>query len=774
MKQLFLLIGAPASGKSTFIKENNLEALTLSTDNIRKMFLGDSINYIDNELNSVIEVEKQSVQKEVFELLYHLTEKRMDNGITTFIDATNINNKNRKRFLHLAKKYNYRVNVIPFGIRFDENKKSYPTLSLTELMNNNSCRQYVVPKKAIESFYNRSLEISLNNQYTIVYPEDFKNYISYKKQNVDNYEKIQFIGDIHSCGSALEELLSDFNENTYYVFTGDYFDRGIETEKTLKILSELSSKENVVFLEGNHEYHLRQWLKNDEYNNESFKETKRYLNKKDVKKIVNKLQPLKILEFHNNILIATHAGFDSNQMFLEFGYDNNLDNELLLRPTSYFTKGVGGYDNDVDESFEKFFRCTSTYSIHGHRNNKLYRTMEFKHSFNLEQQVERGGKLGSVLFEYKDYRIKCSDKSVKNKVYNKELIYKTSQKSSITNYDLKHDKFIISKEIGNGVTVYNFSKKAFNGNHWNKHTISARGLFMNNADEIVARGYDKFFNIGEKETLEEIAGQFSKNQEIQLSEKENGFLGIVSYSKEFDDLIISSKGNGKDYSNLFKKILENTLKENGYQLSELKEFMKKELNGYSATFEVISKKDKHMVNYEKDTVYLLDVIENTFEQQDLIKNDNLANVLKAQFCFKLVHKQCLRFQTPSEFISFVNQLYKKENIEGFVLTNLETGKKVKIKTDWYSALKSTRNYANKLLDKMNKKTVDEKLEFLDYRLKEISSNEDDSDFIKMLNTNKKKIVQKMIETLKKEKTLNSLTFKNIFGDKRIDITLLGE
>ena len=37
MKKLLLLRGAPASGKSTFIKENNLEPYVISSDNLRLM-----------------------------------------------------------------------------------------------------------------------------------------------------------------------------------------------------------------------------------------------------------------------------------------------------------------------------------------------------------------------------------------------------------------------------------------------------------------------------------------------------------------------------------------------------------------------------------------------------------------------------------------------------------------------------------------------------------------------------------------------------------------
>ena len=44
MKKLLLLRGAPASGKSTFIKENNLEPYVISSDNLRLMVAGLSMD----------------------------------------------------------------------------------------------------------------------------------------------------------------------------------------------------------------------------------------------------------------------------------------------------------------------------------------------------------------------------------------------------------------------------------------------------------------------------------------------------------------------------------------------------------------------------------------------------------------------------------------------------------------------------------------------------------------------------------------------------------
>lgn len=48
MKKLLLLRGAPASGKSTFIKDNNLDPYVISSDNLRLMVAGLSMDLDGN------------------------------------------------------------------------------------------------------------------------------------------------------------------------------------------------------------------------------------------------------------------------------------------------------------------------------------------------------------------------------------------------------------------------------------------------------------------------------------------------------------------------------------------------------------------------------------------------------------------------------------------------------------------------------------------------------------------------------------------------------
>ena len=109
MRKLIILRGAMGSGKTSFIKEHNLENYTLSTDNIRLMFSSPelSINYQ--------EVIPQFNNKKVWDLLYTLLEERMKKGEFTIVDAVHAYaDESFPIYKKLAEKYRYRLYILDF------------------------------------------------------------------------------------------------------------------------------------------------------------------------------------------------------------------------------------------------------------------------------------------------------------------------------------------------------------------------------------------------------------------------------------------------------------------------------------------------------------------------------------------------------------------------------------------------------------------------------------------------------------------------------------
>ena len=83
MRVLLLFRGSAGCGKSTYIKERNLEPYALSADELRMRMQSPVLN-VKGTTNI-----SQKNDKDVWKTLFNLLEKRMERGEFTVIDATN-------------------------------------------------------------------------------------------------------------------------------------------------------------------------------------------------------------------------------------------------------------------------------------------------------------------------------------------------------------------------------------------------------------------------------------------------------------------------------------------------------------------------------------------------------------------------------------------------------------------------------------------------------------------------------------------------------------
>lgn len=72
--------------------------------------------------------------------------------------------------------------------------------------------------------------------------------------------------------------------------------------------------------------------------------------------------------------------------------------------------------------------------------------------------------------------------------------------------------------------IYNYSPKAQYDRLWNEWTLTCRGLIMNGLYEIVARPFQKFFNLEESENL------LLPDEPFEVYEKMDGSLGILYWA----------------------------------------------------------------------------------------------------------------------------------------------------------------------------------------------------------------------------------------------------
>lgn len=259
---------------------------------------------------------------------------------------------------------------------------------------------------------------------------------------------------------------------------------------------------------------------------------------------------------------------------------------------------------------------------------------------------------------------------------------------------LLSDKRIIKKDLGNGIISLNFSKDVFFKKDWDDITVKARGLFYDTqAKKIIARGFEKFFNINEQEPFDRTIKRFK--YPVKVWHKYNGFLGILGYQENTDSLFVASKStNAGDFASWFKSKLMSKLIRNE---SALKNFLKK--NNVSFVFEVIdTKNDPHIVNYKQDDVILLDLIKNQIN----FSNANYSTVQRIAKTFGFKSKELVTtLNNEKDVLEFYKDISRDdyelngEKLEGFVFEDANKFM-IKFKTGYYNYWKKMRGATDSL------------------------------------------------------------------------------
>ena len=695
MRKLIILRGASGCGKSTFIKNNDLENYTLSTDTIRLMFSSPELG-IDYK-----ESIPQFNNKKVWELLYTLLEERMKKGEFTIVDAVHAYaDESFSIYKKLAEKYRYRLYVLDFT-----------DIPKEEVYERNKGREIYrqVPESSIDRVYKVFEKERISTAFKVIKSENFNEIINTTPRDLNGYEKVHIIGDIHGSATALKTYFIKYpiSEKDYYIFCGDYFDRGIENYQTFKFLSKLMLNKNMTFLIGNHEDKLYKYACDDEFKMDyDIKNTieefeMNHLKKSEIRRFIKNLSQLALITFKDKTYLITHGG-------LPYIPNKSLD----FYSTNSFVYGIDKYETDIDKIYNEFMQTANNkiYQVHGHRNFYKNKFDKYEYSINLEGDIEHGGNLRILTLTNNNYKYT----EIKNTVYNPNLIEETNIYNLVEN--LRNNKYVFEKDLGNNISSFNFTKEAFYNKMWDKETTKARGLFIDTKNyKIVARSYNKFFKVDERKetTLDSLKENLIFPVNFYL--KYNGFLGILSVYN--DELFFASKStNAGDYVEYFKNIFYK--KYSNKQIEVLKDKLTKE--NLSAVFEVIDPfNDPHIIEYQEENLVLLDLIKNTtnFEKisypdlQIFAQNNNIS-VKELAYAASNIDE----FMSIYDKITAPNYKYKDSYIEGFVIEDANAFM-VKTKTVYYDKWKYLRNKMENALknNKFNTKSNDElEISFLSY------------------------------------------------------------
>lgn len=299
MRKVLVLRGAPGAGKTTWIKGKKLVPYTLSFDNIRMLYQSPIQTIYGRESTC----QKANVQ--AYDTLFSILEERMKNGEFTVIDCVNSKKSQIQKYQELAQKYRYELYVIDF---------TTVPIDVAKSRNIRRSARKRVPDSVVENTYNEFKKDALSDKIKVIKPDEIDS-IYEKPVDLSKYKKIHHIGDIHGCDDVLKRALNDngnLREDEFYIFLGDYTDKGPHSDRILEFLLSIKNKHNVILCEGNHEHWIWNWSNGiEDYSEEFMTNTLPQLNdinKKDIRKLYRQLKECFIYTYKEKNVLNTHGG----------------------------------------------------------------------------------------------------------------------------------------------------------------------------------------------------------------------------------------------------------------------------------------------------------------------------------------------------------------------------------------------------------------------------------------------------------------------------------
>src|SRR5699024_1915239 len=327
-------------------------------------------------------------------------------------------------------------------------------------------------------------------------------------------------------------------------------------------------------------------------------------------------------EFDSRLWTITHGGVGQSTL-------DKLETGLLYVSDA---ECVYGLSNRADT-----YRGKTTYGVreiplagnqvHGHRNGRPGEEPVEAITFDgygdpvlcLESGVSAGGTLSIARLRADgDFGVVAFDDKVDAKTAKANSMLPWERKKAATVEDvpallarLYESEHINVRPVEGikDVVACNFTRKAFQEGAWTDLTMHARGLFIDEAEEkIVARGYEKFFHIGEEPGRERSAwlNATVTDYPVILRKKYNGYLALVASVN--GSLEVFSKAGVTAYSRFARDLLADVIGEDG--MAKLAAML--ERTNTTAAFEVIAARDTHPITeLGPDRLVLLDCIRNT-------------------------------------------------------------------------------------------------------------------------------------------------------------------
>ncbi|CAA9345495.1 MAG: Putative phosphatase, partial [uncultured Gemmatimonadaceae bacterium] len=251
---LVVLVGPSGCGKSTFARTHFAPFEVLSSDFCRGL--------VSNDEND------QSATNAAFEVLHFVAAKRLERGLLTVVDATNVQPEARKPLVELARRYH----VLPVAVVLDVPERVCEERNRTR------------PDRSFGAHVIRQQRSQLQKSLRFLQKEGFRHVhllrsvdeiasATFERQPLWNNRKtdhgpFDVVGDVHGCADELDALLAALGyvpdeagvprhpDARKAVFVGDLVDRGPRIPAVLRTVMAMVEAGSALAVPGNHDLKL--------------------------------------------------------------------------------------------------------------------------------------------------------------------------------------------------------------------------------------------------------------------------------------------------------------------------------------------------------------------------------------------------------------------------------------------------------------------------------------------------------------------------------------
>ncbi|BDR60849.1 AAA family ATPase [Lactobacillus xylocopicola] len=229
MRKIFLLRGAPGSGKSSFIARHHLQPYAISRDQIR-LLLANLTYYYEEESDSLHQVVPRYANEQTERLVDSLVEAKMKRGETVIVDSTHISAESIDHYQPWVEQYRYEAFIVDLMYH----------KTLNNLLNRNEIRRqydWVKPEVIREMYLAYQENQQVPEWAHVINPNQLSRALSQRESNLDHFAHVFAVPD-----QVPEEDFPHVHISNFYFSFNDQFTERYGTYRNVVTIGKTSTE----------------------------------------------------------------------------------------------------------------------------------------------------------------------------------------------------------------------------------------------------------------------------------------------------------------------------------------------------------------------------------------------------------------------------------------------------------------------------------------------------------------------------------------------------